>query len=41
MENAQEGGGFAQGLVVTYAMSLAMIMVSITLAILFTALLAG
>ncbi|MFQ3648127.1 MAG: hypothetical protein SNJ54_14710 [Anaerolineae bacterium] len=38
MEDVQEGGGFTQGCVVTYAVGIAIIMVLITLAILFTAL---
>ncbi len=38
MEDVQEGGGFTQGCVVTYAVGIAIIMMLITLVILFTAL---
>jgi hypothetical protein len=38
MEEGQENGGFTQGCVVVYAVGLAMIIVLITMAVLFTAL---
>jgi hypothetical protein len=40
-EEVQESGSFTQGCVVVYAVGLAMIMVLITMAVLFTALLFG